>query len=245
MNAYGLNASSPIPILGEFSTTLGCNYKRVKARFLVLDGNADNLLGFYAAKKLGLIEVKQDKIFQEWHDDKVLSVTSIEKRPSLSPNFDAKKLYPNLFKSSIGHFEDVEVVIETDETIKPIQVPPYPIPLPLLQKTEAKIMKMLEDSIIERAAGKIKWLSPMHVVPKCDPVTKEVIGVRITSNNKALNKAIKLEKRFMPSIKTLTHELNGMSVFSKIDLQDAFNQILIAEKSRQLTAFTTPWGIFR
>lgn len=245
MNAYGFNASIPIPILGEFTTTLRCNYKRVKARFLVLDGNADNLLGYYAANKLGLIELKRDKIFQDWYDDKIFNVTSIKKSASLNPEFDAKKLYPNLFKASISHFKDVEVVIDTDASIKPIQGPPYPIPIPLLQKTEMKIMKMLEDGIIERTSGKVTWLSPMHVVPKCDPVTKEVIGVRITSNNKALNKAIKLEKRFMPSVKTLTHELNGMSVFSKIDLRDAFNQILIADGSRQLTAFTTPWGIFR
>lgn len=245
VNAYGFNADNPIPILGEFKATLRCNYRRVKARFLVLDGNADNLLGYYASRKLGLVDLKEEKIHHEWNGDFIRNVKETAKGKTLSPDFDAKKRFPNLFKERLGYFRDVEVTIETDDSIRPIQVPPYPIPLPLLQMTEAKIKKMLEDGIIERASGKITWLSPMHVVPKCDPVTKEVVGVRITSNNKALNKAIKLEKRFMPSIKTLTHELNGMSVFSKIDLRDAFNQILIADGSRQLTAFTTPWGVFR
>ena len=114
-----------------------------------------------------------------------------------------------------------------------------------MDRTKEKIMVMLENEIIEPASGKLSWLSPMHVVPKFDPVTKEVTGVRITSNNKALNKAIKLEKRWMPSIKTLTYELNGMTCFSKIDLVDAFNQVNINEGSRNYTAFSIPWGVFR
>ena len=42
VNAYGFNADSPIPIIGEFKATLWSNYKRCRARFLGLDGQADN-----------------------------------------------------------------------------------------------------------------------------------------------------------------------------------------------------------
>jgi hypothetical protein len=240
VQAYSFNSKSPIPVLGEFKVTLRSNYRRTRATFLVLDGDADNLLGFTAAMKLGLVSVKDEKVFQEeptnFHS--VLQVTPKE-------GFDPASVYPSLFKDDIGAFKDIEVVIATDPTVRPVQIPPYPIPIPLIELTREKIMKMWADGIIEPAEGKLLWLSPMHVVPKIDPVTKQLIGVRITSNNKALNKAILLEKRWMPSIATLTHELNGMSWFSKVDLRDAFNQVCISILSRNLTAFSTPWGTFR
>jgi hypothetical protein len=36
-----------------------------------------------------------------------------------------------------------------------------------------------------------------------------------------------------------------MVCFSKIDLKDAFNQVIIDRSCRNLTAFSTPWGTFR
>ena len=243
IEAFGFNAKNPVPILGEFKATLRCNYKRVRASFLVLDGHADNLMGHSTAARLGLVEIKEGKILQEY--DNHYTYFKNENVYTLQEKFDPFKQYPDLFKDKIEQLNDIEVVIEVDENIRPIQVPPYPIPLPLMALTEAKIKKMLNDGIIEPAKGKIKWFSPMHVVPKINPDTKEVTGVRINSNNKALNKAIKLEKRWMPSIKTLTYELNGMKCFSKIDFQDAFNQVSIHDDSRDLTAFSTPWGVFR
>ena len=36
-----------------------------------------------------------------------------------------------------------------------------------------------------------------------------------------------------------------MAWFSKVDLNDAFNQVSISQASRNLTAFSTPWGTFR
>lgn len=246
VNAYGFNSRSPIPILGQFKVTLRSNFKRTRACFLVLDGHADNLLGYAVASKLGLVSIKEDKVYHEddprftkdFRDEPVFKIDTDD-------DFDPIRLYPDLFKDKIGAFRDIEVDIAIDPNVRPVQVPPYPIPIPLMELTKDKVMKMWSDGIIEPAEGKLLWLSPMHVVPKLDPVTKETIGVRITSNNKALNKAILLEKRWMPSITTLTHELNGMAWFSKIDLKDAFNQVSISERSRNCTAFSTPWGTFR
>ena len=250
VNAYGFNAKQPIPIIGEFKVRLRANYKRIDAKFLVLDGNADNLMGFEVASKLGLVKLVEVPVHQEYerpyklqnyNSDKDIYHINTVRASEFNPRVD----YPNLFKGQIGRLKDIEVLIATDPTIRPIQVPPYPIPLPLMDMTKEKVMKMWDDGIIEPVEGKLTWLSPMHVVPKIDPVTKTTVGVRITSNNKALNKALILEKRWMPSIKTLTHELNGMVCFSKIDLKDAFNQVIIDRSCRNLTAFSTPWGTFR
>ena len=236
INAYGFNSNKPIPILGEFTTTLVCNSKRCKTTFVVLDGEADNLLGYYVCKKLGIVEIKPNYIIQEERSNTFINRVEIK--------FEPERMFPRIFEDRIGLIKDVEVEIKIDPNTKPRQLPPYPIPLNLMDMTYEKLMKMKADGVIEPASGKLNIVSPIHVVPKFDPVTKEVKGVRITSNNKALNKTILMGKRWMPSIKTLTYALNGMKVFSKIDLKDAFNQILIAKHCRHLTAFSTPWGVF-
>ncbi len=62
VNAYGLNASSPISIQGEFFLRLKANGASIKTRFIALDGDADNLLGFYAANNLGLFTINSIKV---------------------------------------------------------------------------------------------------------------------------------------------------------------------------------------
>ncbi len=49
----------------------------------------------------------------------------------------------------------------------------------------------------------------------------------------------------MPSIQTLTYDMNGKKYFSKVDIRDAFNQLELDEASKVLTTFVTPWGLYR
>lgn len=253
VNAYGFNSTSPIPILGEFATTLTTGGKRVATRFLVLNGNADNLLGYYAARTLGLlsthqreIEQMEDQVVKLYDVNKSSRINTITVTPKINGNvFNPRGKFPSLFIDKIGLMKGVEIDIEIDPNIKPLQIPPYPIPVHLQEMTRLKLIQMEKDGVIERVAGPLKWVSPIHVVPKFDPKTKLVTAVRVTSNNKALNKAIIHQKRYMPSIRDLTFELNGMNVFSKIDIKDAFNQCSISEDSRNFTAFSTQWGTFR
>jgi len=59
-------------------------------------------------------------------------------------------------------------------------------------------------------------------------------SIRITSDNKKLNKAIIRRPRPMPSLQTLTYDLNGKKWFSKVDIRDAFNQLELDEASKVL-----------
>jgi hypothetical protein len=74
----------------------------------------------------------------------------------------------------------------------------------------------------------------------------ESIDIRITSDNSDnLNKAIIKQTRPMPSISTLKYDLNGMKYFSKVDIRDAFLTIELDDQSKNLTIFSTPWGLYR
>ena len=73
----------------------------------------------------------------------------------------------------------------------------------------------------------------------------ELKDIRITSDNSSnLNKAIIKQIRPMPSVCSLKYE-NGAKFFSKADIRDAFLPIELDESNKDLTIFSTPWGLYR
>jgi len=59
------------------------------------------------------------------------------------------------------------------------------------------------------------------------------------------NEAIIRERHPIPTEEELLHDLNGSTVFSKIDLKWGFHQILLSEGSRHITTFATHRGLYR
>ena len=58
------------------------------------------------------------------------------------------------------------------------------------------------------------------------------------------NQAIIRERQPIPTVKVL-QDLNGSTVFSRVDLKWGFHQILLAEESRHVTTFVTHRGLYR
>ena len=67
----------------------------------------------------------------------------------------------------------------------------------------------------------------------------------MTIDMRHANLAIRPTHFPVPTIQELRHQLNGVQVFSKIDLTHAFHQIELGEESRSLTIFYTHEGLFR
>lgn len=87
-------------------------------------------------------------------------------------------------------------------------------------------LKMLDDSnIIETATGPTPWVSPMVAPPQ-------------TTRPRQANMAIVHERHLTPTMDDIIHELNGATVFSKLDLKAGYHQL----ESCILTAgISPPW----
>lgn len=59
------------------------------------------------------------------------------------------------------------------------------------------------------------------------------------------NKAIVVDSFPLPHMEEMFAELSGSTVFSMLDLQSAYHQVLLHEDSRSLTSFITHEGLFR
>jgi cleavage and polyadenylation specificity factor subunit 1 len=97
---------------------------------------------------------------------------------------------------------------------------------------------LVKQGVVYRAES--PWSSPLHMVPKADPLDP----LRPVGDYRQLNKITVPDRYPMPNIADLTNGLRGCKVFSKLDLASAYHQIPVAKQDQQKTAIATPFGLF-
>ena len=79
---------------------------------------------------------------------------------------------------------------------------------------EKKLDELLTCGIIEDVPeGPTSWVSPLVVVPKPDGY------VRIRVDRRRANQAIIRERQPIPTVEEVRQDLNGSTVFSRVDLK--------------------------
>ena len=71
------------------------------------------------------------------------------------------------------------------------------------------------------------------------------LSVRLTCTLRAQNKAIRRTRYPSKTVEDLVYLVNEATIFSKLDILKAFHQMMLAEKSRNLTTITTHIGLLR
>ena len=112
------------------------------------------------------------------------------------------------------------------------------IPIPLYKKVEEELKQMEKQQIIEKIDEPTDWCAP--IVPVLKPNGK----VRITTDFKKLNSAVKRERYMLPCVEEVLQRMRGSKVFSKLDARSGYFQIPLDSESAKLTTFMTPFGRF-
>ncbi|XP_053381689.1 uncharacterized protein LOC128549191 [Mercenaria mercenaria] len=123
----------------------------------------------------------------------------------------------------------------TDET--PIRVKQYTIPYAKRKDVENEIKNMLEAGVIEPANS--DYNSPVVLVKKKDNTNRFCIDFR------RINSFTRFDTEPMGNVEDIMAKLREDNYFTKIDLTKGYWQIPIEEKSRHLTAFSTPEGSYQ
>ena len=77
------------------------------------------------------------------------------------------------------------------------------------------------------------------------PKPKSPGKVRVCVDMPQANKTIKREHHVTPTLKEIIGDLNGAKVFSKLDLNQGYNELELAPESRYITTFSTHMGLMR
>jgi len=218
---YAYACSSPLPVVGVFEAEISLHESNQStvAEFVVISGMAESLLGYKTCQELGIIKLTCNTFS---HDD------------------EFKVKYPSLF-DGVGLLKDHEVKLSIDPNVQPViqAHASRRIPYGLRKKVEAEIDKLLSLDIIESVKDPARWISPVVIVPKPSG------EIRLCVDMRRANEAVIRVRHPMPTFDELLLEMNGSTVFSKLDLKMGYHQLLLKPESREITTFATHHGVWR
>ena len=217
---FGYNADSPLPVLGKFSASVTSKVTNTSAdvQFYVIQGGEGNLMSYQTSTDLGLLHI-------------VNSVSSSEASTNIIKQYDDRF-------HDLGKMKGKAAKLYINKDVKPLAQKHRRVPFNLRDQVEAEIRKLEELDIIEKAEGPTPWVSPIVIIPK-------KTGIRICVDMRAANEAIDRERHPVPTIEDLIVDLNGSTVFSKIDLNQGYHQLELDDDSRSITTFATHLGLYR
>ena len=110
--------------------------------------------------------------------------------------------------------------------------------LPPSQYAEVKahIKQLLEQGVIRESCS--PYSSPLVIVRKKDGTLRMCVDYRL------LNWKTRKDAYPLPRIEESLDALSGAKWFSTLDLASGYNQVVVAEKDRQKTAFCTLFGLY-
>lgn len=118
----------------------------------------------------------------------------------------------------------------------PVSARPRRLAPDKLEAAKAEFQYLMKMGICQ--PSKSPWSSPLHMVPKSDG------SWRPCGDYRQLNKRTLPDRYPLPFLTDCTHILHGKSIFSKVDLQRAYNQVPVHPDDICKTAITTPFGLF-
>lgn len=147
--------------------------------------------------------------------------------------------YPKLFSNELGCYEGPKINLYVKPNSKPIFFKARQVPFALKEKVESELNRLVKIGILE-SVGSSDYASPIV------PVLKSNGDIRLCADySVSLNKQLVIDKYPLPRIEELFAKLHGGQKFSKLDLSQAYNQLVLSEDSQMLTCINTHKGLFK
>ena len=138
--------------------------------------------------------------------------------------------------NDVGECQFLQHTIDTGES-SPFKLRPYRTSPQNQELIDAEITRLLSANIIEESDS--AYASPGMLINKKDGSKRWVIDYR------KLNYLTRKNSYTTPVIMDLLDALGGACIFSTLDFNSGYNQILIKKEDREKTAFVTKHGLFQ
>ena len=223
---------------GPFPVILGLDFLRHTSMTIDLPSRT---FGFtFAPNRVGSFMTKSDNGGEEPFLNELCikakeMSTIAQVRPKELCAETLREEYPLVFSSSVGTAKCTPYQIElSDDT--PVRSPQYRCAPPKLQIFKGIVNELLEQGVVR--PSKSQYASPAFLVPKNSG------GFRLVVDYRKVNTKIVFDSYPLPTIDQAFDHFSGAVVFSVLDLNSAYFQIPLTPRSRRVTAFCTPFGLF-
>lgn len=152
---------------------------------------------------------------------------------------DLLEKYKNVLSEDLAHIKRHQAHLKLKPDAKPVFFKNRVVPFKILEKVEKELEFMVEAGILEKVESS-RWATPIV------PVLKKNGDVRICGDfSVTVNPALIVDEHPLPTIEELFMSMSGGTIFSKIDLKQAYLQLPVAESDREILTLSTHKGLFR
>ena len=212
-----------VPDAGMVETLIEYGIQSVKLKFYVVDGKRPCLMGRDWLQHLKL----------DWNS--IFRVEGVDN--SIQHQFVSE--FPKVFEKSLGTMKDAKAHIHLHPDATPKYCKPRPVPYSLMTRIETELDRLVELGILE-PVDVSDWAAPIV------PIVKSDNSIRICGDYKVtVNQAAKLDNYPIPKADYLYTKLVGGQKFTKLDLSQAYQQMVLDDESRQCLTINTHKGLFR
>ncbi|GJT17109.1 putative reverse transcriptase domain-containing protein [Tanacetum coccineum] len=246
-----LNHSFPIDLmvieLGSFDIIIGmdwlsrydaailCGEKKVRipleGKTLVIEGDRNN-------SRLKIVScIKAQKYIEKGCELFLAQVTEQESKEKRLEDVPVIRDFPEVFPDELPGLSpprQVEFRIDLIPGAAPVARAPYHLAPTKMKELSKQLQELLEKGFIRPSSS--PWGAPVLFVKKKDGSFRMCIDYR------ELNKLTIKNQYPLPRIDDLFDQLQGSSVYSKIDLRSGYHQLRIREEDIPITAFRTRYG---
>jgi RNase H-like domain found in reverse transcriptase/Reverse transcriptase (RNA-dependent DNA polymerase)/Retroviral aspartyl protease len=145
--------------------------------------------------------------------------------------------HSSMWKGSLGEISITKHHIELQSDAKPVYQPPYRAGVKAREVEKKEVDRMLAAGVIEPAVS--EWASPVVLITKPDG------SVRFCVDYRKLNALTIKDSYPLPRMDECLDSLGDATIFSTLDCNSGYWQILMNEEDRNKTAFVTHCGIHR
>ena len=144
-----------------------------------------------------------------------------------------------VFSNELGEAKGVIAKLHMSNNTKPYFCRARPVPHALKGKVEQELECLEQQKVIEPVQMS-EWAAPIVPVLKTDG------SIQICGDYKmTINRAAKPDVYPLPRVEDMFANLAGGSSFTKLDLAQAYQQILLEELSKQYVTINTHKGLYR
>ena len=211
-----------IPVSGEVQIPVKYQNQQHELSAMVVESSGPNLLG---RDWLHVFKLNWNKIF-----------AIQEGNPQLQKILDAHK---DVFGEGLGTLRGTTAKIYVDPAATPKFMKARPVPYALKEKVEKELDRLQSEGIISPVEF-TEWAAPIV------PVVKQDGSVRICGDYKCtVNQVSKLDNYPIPKTEDLLATLGGGGKFTKLDMSQAYQQLLLDEESKKFTTINTHKGLYQ
>nr|XP_055073117.1 uncharacterized protein K02A2.6-like [Misgurnus anguillicaudatus] len=212
-----------MPVLGQFKAQVSYEGQSEQLPLIVVKGEGPALCGRNWLQKLTL----------NWK--KIKHVSQVPQPKTLQEVLD---LCPDVFKDELGTLSGLKAKILVNPEVSPRFCKARPLPFAMKAQVDAELDRLEKAGIISPVKHS-EWAAPIVPVIKKDKTIRLCGDYKLTVNQAAITETYPL-----PRVEELMATLSGGTVFSKIDLASAYQQVLVEDECKLLLTINTHRGLF-